>query len=453
MSYFISWLELLRRWYYSLLFTLYLVRKPRVRARIGLEVDHPLGAEEGSWLYYDFWPQEWKNRVKKFYLAFALNKPLPMEDPLPLSPNEIRNYILYRSVELARDTYFAQVAHVIWLDTARKVSWWLEDWSDHELSYLLSSKVCFKALRSDDDELYYGVYVSSRSEATENILHDPRIAYQFMKQEPEQGHCLIGHDPSETGKRLSGWFHDYLWHNPAASYGFSGREFHKTHPLLADRLVRYEIEPFENSVYVTPLGCGSASSLFADLMRAVNIPVRKVNNALEDFDGTVDYHSGLIFDWQGGSGNGRYLLHTDDLYTTSYFKDPAPNPPDENRGIALWDHVWLNPTEFGQHFSYDSRPHIFANASIDQKRKFWEMRDRLACSQQAVYLARGGNLEGWINFLQSYGCTEEEARVCWETVQATVQAYGEGDLEQGFQRLLDGPDSRHTRWCSRTGKC
>jgi len=50
-----------------------------------------------------------------------------------------------------------------------------EDWSDHELSYLLTSRVCFSAWRALNNALYYVVYVGSRSEATENILGDPRV--------------------------------------------------------------------------------------------------------------------------------------------------------------------------------------------------------------------------------------------------------------------------------------
>ncbi len=450
----LSLFESIREMLYGMSFRLYLYNNPRIRSLMGLEVDHPLGADQGTWLYYDYWPDEWKRRLTQLYLDFLFDRPLSKEDPLPLSTEQISNYILYRKAEVARDTYFAQVAHSLWLEREGRVPWRFADWSDHELSFLLSSKVCFKALRSfPENELYYGVCVSSRTEATENILDDPRSAFQFMLHEPEQGKRLLGDDPSETARNLSGWFHDYLWHNPSSAHGFSGWEFHKSHPLLTDRLLRYDLEPFERSVYVTPAGCGSASSLFVDLMRAVNIPVRKVRNEIEGYDGTMEQHSGLIFDWQGGGGKGRYLLHTDDLYASSYFKDTAPNPPDENRGITLWDHVWLNPTEFGRHFTYDPRPDISATASIAQKEKYWYLREKLSCSSGAVSSARNSDVNDWIAWLQSKGCTEEEAINAWETVIATVTAYGDGDLDLGFQRLLDGPGSRHARWCSRTGKC
>ena len=96
-----------------------------------------------------------------------------------------------------------------------------------------------------------------------------------MLKEPEQGHCLIGSTPGETGQNLSGWFHDYLWHNPDLAHGFDSLAFYRDHPLLADRLKRYLVQIYGEDLYVTPAGCGSASSLFADLMRSVNLPGSK----------------------------------------------------------------------------------------------------------------------------------------------------------------------------------
>ena len=450
----ISFFESIRDFLHGSAFTLYLCLNPRLRSLMYLEIDHPVGAESGTWLGYDNWPISWKRRLKQFYLDFLFDRPLAKENPLPLSNRQIDQYILYRNVELARDTYFAQVAHSLFLERRHKVPWRFADWSNNELRLLLSSQVCFKALRSvPEEELYYGVRWSSRILATENILDDPRTAFQFMQQEPEDRRRLLSGDPSETARRLSGWFHDYLWHHPGSANGFDPQGFHRSHPLLMDRLTRYYIESYEDSVYVTPGGCGSASSLFMDLMRAVNIPIRKVNSDFEEPDGRITRHSGVIFDWQGGSGNGRYLLHTDDLYFNPSFHDTAPNPPSANRGITLWDHVWLNPTEFGKHFDYDSRPQILATASLAQRERYRYLRQRLSCSHGGVSSSRYSNVERWITFLQEKGCTQEEAINAWETVITTVTAYGDGDLELGYQRLLDGPDSRHALWCDRTGKC
>jgi len=446
--------DFLYRLLWSWRLTLYLARRRRVRARLGFETDRPPGSQSGIWLYYDHWPSAWKARLVDFCVAYARGKPLPMANPLPLAdPAAMKDTsrLGYRSVEVARDAYLVQVAHALWLDMIGGVPWRLEDWSDHELSYLLSSHVCFSAYRTyPDNTLYCVVYVGSRSEATENILGDPRHARQFLLTEPEQGRLLVGATPNETGQKLSEWFHDYLWHNPA---GFAAHEFHRAHPLLKDRLLRYDVEG-GGHVYVTSAGCGSASSLFADLMRAVNIPVRKVNNMIESFSGTEERHVGLIFDWQGGTGTGRYLLHTDDLYTSSYFKDPAPAPKETERGVALWNHTWLDPTTFGERFSYDPRDDVFGKATSLQKVKYWEIGDWLVSAAGAIQVARSNGREGVIAFLQQdRGFTLAEAEACWNHVEASVLAYGDGDMSLGYQRLLDGPGSRHGQWCTRTGKC
>ncbi len=449
------------RWLYWIGLHYYLLNRPRLRAQMGFEIDRAQDSQYGIFLFHDNWPAAWFEQLLDYYIAFDRNEPLSLTDALPLvfwTPDP--GYHAYNSIEAARSAYLAQVAHVLWLDATGGVPWRLEEWSDHELSYLLSSKVCFDTWRTGSNQLYYIVWWSSRSEATENILQDPRVGFLFMQQEPEQGLCLVGSTPSETGQKLTGWFHDYLWHNPDLAHGFDTVAFFRDHPLLADRLKRHPVQFYGKDLYVTPGGCGSASSLFADLMRSVNIPVRKVNNQLEDFDKTQQSHSGLVFDWQGGSGNGRYLSHTDDIYTSGYFKDPASIPPTEERGPALWNNVWLEPGEFGRHFSYEdpSQSQFFAKASIEQKEKYWYMRSWLACTNEAVIglqyaITHPSAKQENIDALMSKGCTEAEALNCWETAELIVRAYGNGDLALGCQTLLDGTNSRHQRWCARTGKC
>lgn len=432
----------------------YLQNRPRIRAQMGFETDRPLGSQDGVWLYYDYWPREWKDRLLTLYIAFCQGSALPLVDPFPLANADIMadsSRLAYRSVEVARDVYFAQVAHTLWLDSSRRVPWRLEDWSDHELSYLLSSKVCFSARRLFPDyDLYYVTHLGSRNDATENILQDPRIPFRFMAQEPERGKCLIGATPSETAQNLSGWFHDYLWHFPG---DFDSHSFHRNNPRLADRLRRHSVRNCGN-VYLASAGCWSASALFVDLMRSVNVPVRKIHNIILSFSGEEEGHSGLAFNWQGGSDKGRYLLHTDDLYCSSYFKDPAPAPKGTGRGVPLWNHVWLDPSAFGQAFAYDASEDIFAKATSEQKVKYWEIGDWLVSSAQAIRVARASGQDGVITLLQSQrNLSKADAEACWQAVEASVLAYGDGDMELGYQCLLDGPNSRHSQWCRRTAKC
>jgi hypothetical protein len=294
------------------------------------------------------------------------------------------------------------------------------------------------------------VSVSSRGDSTENILHDPRVAYDFMDKEPEEGKHLIGLTPSETCQNLTGWFHDYLWHTTPQ---MDGRRFHRNHPTLEERLRRHQIEPIGEQ-YVTPGGCGSASCLFADLTRSVNIPVRKVVTLLEQVSGGEGRHSGLVFDWQGGSGHGRYLVHTDDIFLSQYFLDPAPPPKDTPRGVALWDAVWLSPGRFGRAFSYAHERRVFARATLEQQVKYKNTGSWLLSIAKRVQQRRKSTASAEINLLiQHADLTETEAEACLQAVHASVLAYGDGNMESGYQQLLDGPESRHEQWCKRTGKC
>ena len=65
---------------------------------------------------------------------------------------------------MARDIYFAQVAHALWMDMSGSLPWRLGEWTDNELGYLLSSRPMFPAERlSPDDILYYCVLAASKS--------------------------------------------------------------------------------------------------------------------------------------------------------------------------------------------------------------------------------------------------------------------------------------------------
>lgn len=438
-------------------FSSYLRRRPRIWAQLCFEVDRPSGSSQRIWSYFDYWPHEWKRRLADFFKAYRRNEPLPLSDVLPLADfnsTSTSTLLAYRDVNLARDVYLAQVAHALYLDCYRKVPWRLEDWSDNELSYLLSSKVCFRARRiGPEQELYYTVRMSSRGDRTENILHDPRVAYGFMDMEPEEGKHLIGRTPSETCLNLTEWFHDYLWHNPPEMVP---HDYYNNHPTLEERLQRHNIEP-HGEQYFTPWGCGSASCLFADLTRSVSIPVRKVWNVLLSESGREGNHSGLIFDWHGSGGPGRYLLHTDDIYCSYYFQDPAPSPKNMPRGVALWDEVWLSPSRFGRAFSHMDNAHeksVFARATWEQRIKYETMGSWLISAAKRVQKRRKTTASVEINrLIQLADLTETEAEACLQAVHASVLAYGNGNMRSGYQQLLDGPESRHEQWCKRTGKC
>ena len=433
----------------------YLKSHPQVRSQITFEVDCPPGDADGVWLQFDYWPKDWKDRLAGFLDAYRTGIALPMGNPLPLGPDDPDNpnRLLYRTNDLARDTYLAQIAHVLWLETSNIVPWSLDDYSDLELSYLLSSRNYFRAT-TIDGELHYVIFFTGGAMTLtgSNILHDPRDVYTFMASEPEQGRCLIGETAAETCSRLTEWFHDYLRHNPG---DWDNRAFWREHPLLTERLQRWNI-PTIGSVYVTPKGCWTASSLFADLMRSVNVPIRRVRNNLEDEEGEDGVHCGLLFNGQG-PGEERYLMHTDDIYQCApHFQDPAPAPAGTPRGAALWDHVWLSPSEFVQHFAYSNDPMYFGLAKWFEREKYRDYRKWRLSSWQALQSASNDEFNGTeiINdFMQNDGFTEVEAQAAWQAVEETLLSYGNGDMQAGYEALMVGPGSRHCKWCARTDKC
>ena len=462
---FLRWL---RRWLASRTLNSYLQDHPEIRAQMAFEVDHPGGTGFGVWMSYDGWPTEWKERLLEFFTVYREGGPLPLDEPLPLGayipelgayipgyPSQLR----YRTTELARDTYLAQVAHVLHLETSHGVPWSLADYTDHERLYLLSSRPLFSA-RTFESGLHYVVKFGDHGEATENILHDPRKAYEFMVSEPEEGRCLLGDTMAETCSRLSEWLHDYLWHCNVQGTSRSEvfdifRTFYREHPLLTDRLVRHSST--SGDVYIALWGCGSASSLFADLTRSVNIPVRKVENNLLYQEGEDSSHSGLAFRWMDPD-EARFLLHTDDLYHEDYFRDPAPNPVGISRGSALWDHCWLGASAIGDIFelSSDVESEIFAVTTWENRRRYREQGKWLIRSAGAVVSAGYADLDGETvvsHLTTHHAFSQEEAEAAWTAVEETLLAYGEGDLQAGHDALVLGPDSRHCKWCNRTGKC
>jgi hypothetical protein len=361
---------------------------------------------------------------------------------------------LYRNNGLARNVFFAQVAHVLWLEISKKIPWRLAEWTNKELSFLFSSKVYFEALYHPKlKKIFYGVIESSRHESTENMLGDPRIAYRFMSKEPERQKNLIGKTPEDTLANISDWFHDYLFHNPAYGEKYSSTKFLAKHPMLEHRLVKHQVHIYPQPVYLALGGCGSASSLMADLARSVNIPLQKINNLLGNPDGTSFGHSGLKYEKGGQKKNFRFLIHTDHLYYTNQLRDPCPLPVGAIRGKRLWEELWLTFDEMEKLFSYASNPAFFIEASLKQSNKFAEYKSLTMVTYFALLVARGGFLQNWKDQLISRGFTVKEVDFAWKRIKDTVTAYGGGDLKKGYQVLLEGPTSRRKKWCDRTHKC
>ncbi|MFN2251413.1 MAG: PPC domain-containing protein, partial [Anaerolineae bacterium] len=444
----------------------YLEANPRVRDAIALEVREP-----GVWLAYDSWDASWKTRLREMYEYLAEGRSLPLPDPIPIETHEDyaigTGKVVYGTQFVARDVYFAHVAHVLLVEVRHLVPWRLSDYSNLELTHLLSSDNLFDAelIYPLEDTLerdlaaepvfrytvcYSGCGGTEFGRASESVLSDPRLPYWFMFREPEQGRHLIGNTQTETAIKLTEWFHDFLEHGYAdVSWA---DPYYLQHPYLSDRLRRQSVSFLDHDAYIATWGCWTASALFAELLRSVNVPIKLAETLLQNPDEvTWGRHAGLMYDWQGPEA--RYLIHTDDIYCCGgHIKDPSPGPG-VSRGEALWNHVWLDPGTFGEMFTYDPDPQLLAKATHDQDLRYeafasWRTASHNN-SQPAVYLLCNASRGDALATIMRDGLSQQEAEAAYGAAEAAVRSYGNGDLAAGCDRVAE----RHTVWCEQTGKC
>ncbi len=156
------------------------------------------------------------------------------------------------------------------------------------------------------DRAYYGV----------GLVSDPRIGYSFLNgMNSSARQNLIGATEEETMQNLTLWFSTNVLHGSVdiqleyPSYCVLNRNF------LQDRLKRETISRFSHRQkgIIQPWGCQSASNLFHDLARSVNIPILWVWTC-EPIPDSNEYngHAGLLYHWE--RSDARLLYHTDDIY-------------------------------------------------------------------------------------------------------------------------------------------
>jgi hypothetical protein len=283
----------------------YLQANPHIAAQIRLETGVP-----GSYVAYADWPDAWKDRLEEIADGYVQGTALPFAVPVELAPRGTvyPSAVGYATDEIARDVYLAHVGHMLFLDMNGLLPWRLTDYPDEELSYLLPSGNFF-LLASYAGAYHCQTYMGPNAQDAGGLLGDPRELYGFLLREPEEGRKLLGDTQAATVANVSEWFHDYLHHWPTSVAG-APLEFYQAYPYLSDRLRRLPVDGLGN-VYISIVGCWSASALFADLVRAVNVPVQTIHVVLEDAMRQDGNHSGLVVSIDGTK---RYLPHSDDLY-------------------------------------------------------------------------------------------------------------------------------------------
>ena len=391
--------------------------------------------------------------MDEFYEILKNEGELPVPDELLIFTREekqakqvphLDETNIYKAHDVARNVYFAHVAHVIYLDTKNIVPWKLNDYSENELRYLVPSSNIMSMIKLREGEDVYANHRPGQEDASRAILGSPRVPYNFLKNEPEKGANSIGNNQAETIGNLSAWLADYLYHNPGPP--FSYQSYMRENPYLTDRLRRQTVstQGEEINVYLSPRGCWSASDLIADLLRSVNIPIQKVTNRLETVGrDRFAQHSGIIYNWQGGGG--RYLLHTDSLFTESLNFIPAS--PGENPGMQIFNHNWLDPTKYGNFFTYLHGEEDFSAAPWDGIENY-KSRARHLLPLKSILPMILGNRDDYVALALEQGLTRTEALSNYDRLEAILLAHGDGNKVRGMERV----NQFYDQWVERTGK-
>ena len=427
----------------------FLAANPGIAAQVRLEAGSP-----GAYIAYEQWPESWIGRLEEMVSIFVGGEALPFATPVEQSSPDAGDSTTtaYASLDLGRDAYFAQIGHMLYLEIEERLPWGLTSYTDDELSYLFPSSNYFRLVESDGS-LEYRTSMGSEGQDAGSLLGDPRDVLAFLLEDPEQGRALLGSSLDETVANLSEWFHDYLYDWSLGTVG-SPEAFYQQYPNLTDRLRRLPTEDL-GSVYVAIDGGWSASSLFAQLLRAVNIPAKKIIVALEDAAGREEEQAGLVI-YTGGEA--RYLPLIDDLYTGW---DLGANPmlPSMSTGSALWWNVWLDEATF---FSISAR-HLDSRVLVRLSHEAIEQHRAEAAWNMATY----GTLVSVCTYRMLSGCqweamgnavvfglqdqwslTIDEAHSRWTFMQDVVTYYG-GDPCQACERIGE----MQREWCTRTGRC
>ncbi len=457
MNYFFRFFK--RIYYYFRYFNLggvqlYFIQHPKVKKWVQLQVSSPNTNGESAWLFWDDWPLAWRNRVEQFYQKLRDEQPLPvLDEPLIFTVEEkqakgivhLHETNIYKDHDVAREVYFAHVAHAIYLDTENIVSWKLNTYSENELQYLMSSANIMSMIKLNDGQEVYANQRPGQENASRAIIGNPRVPYLFLKNEPEQEVNLIGNSQEATIGNLSAWMADYLYHNPGPPYSY--QDYMSKNPYLTNRLQRQTVflSGEEQEVYLSPLGCWAGSDFVADLLRAVNIPIQKVTNRMEHVSlGSYGTHSGIIYNWQGGGG--RYLLHTDSLFTEGL--NFIPTFPGERPGTQILNYNWLNPTDYGKVFTYLGGEEDFSEAPWVGIEKYKSRARHLLPLKDTVYTVLQSSKEEYSTYAQEAGLTPTEADANYDRLETMLLAHGNGNKTAGMEKI----DQLYDEWVERTGK-
>jgi len=318
---------------------------PRIKNKMIWET--PVGGQSP----YSEWPLARKERLNEIFQRLMRNEAnLGLHCPDP-ALNMSLTGSMYLTQEQASDIYLAHLAHALYLEITNALPWSILQLPSLQLKELFASKSYHSRILPTLSQAYPPPIQADRDfqlpfrAGSDGLVCDPRVAYRFLRGETSSSHAsLIGVSPLETVKNITLWFRDNVKHGDSSH---RGRTAVAQYAYLEDRLRARNFEGWR--VIIAAFGCHSASHIFYDLAKGVNIPLLNVatefNLGSEDFR-TVN-HRGLIFG--GGSPSPLILHHLDDIYAMDFSPLSFPiasdgRPLDTSQANQQYFEThWVNP--------------------------------------------------------------------------------------------------------------
>ena len=283
---------------------------------------------------------------------------------------------IFFTANQAFDTYAAHVAWSLYLEVNHVVPWSLLNHPAGELVEFFDSRRYHTRFPARSG-LYPSGYANpadyptaiqdgrdfwnatSRNSAGWEAVCDPRVAHEFLSGgSGSSSHVnLLGATETATLKNLTWWFYNNVSHGDYRDAQTSA-VLSTPSVFLSDRLVARAdafYTPPSQPLVIANQGCHSASNLFYDLAKGVNIPVLHVAStqpahyAASPFPPVyIDYgrHSGLVYGW-GSPSTTLVLQHTDEIYAQYglIFPVDSMNRPVADQAEALFAATWLTPAQ------------------------------------------------------------------------------------------------------------
>jgi len=322
--------------------------------------------DDGQLITFNQWSADRKQVLYDHYdqlMAGGEKVPLFIACPDPKKNIHATSHDLYLSANEAFHIYAAHVAWALYVEAKKLVPWSLAAQSKDGRDEIFASYRYHSRIKPSQSIEFYPTHIKPdqdfqplfQDQGYGVLRCDPRIGYWFVKgQSPEhpwQTENLLGASEEKTLAKLTRWFRVNVGHGDT----ISREEMLKRGVFLQDRLkAQWENSSNPNRWLIDSwAGCHTASALFYDLAKSVNIPLRHVSTMEDHHGGGANFHNvthgGLVYRWD--TPNARVLWHTDNIYADAnndpiFPIDGQGNPLSaEEADTKYFEAFWVSPGE------------------------------------------------------------------------------------------------------------